>query len=85
MDHKIWCMKCRNHTKSDNPQIAKTSNGRPLLYAKCGQCNSGKTKFVSKKDFQEGQQGSGLLGNLLKLPGGKIPLLSDIPLLGMLF
>lgn len=83
MDPKIWCMKCRGHSQSNNPKIAKTTNGRPVIYAKCGQCGSGKTKFISKKDFQEGQSGSGILGNLLGM--GKIPLLGDLPLIGALF
>lgn len=81
----IHCMGCRSKTPNHNPQLAKTKSDRPLLYAKCGKCGKGKTKFISKSDFQAGQQGSGILGNLLRLPGGKVPLLGDIPLLGMLF
>ena len=81
----IYCVKCKQKTPNENLKLAKTKNHRPLIRATCNDCGSGKIKFLSKSEVQEGQAGSGILGNLLKLPGGKIPILSDIPLLGMLF
>ena len=36
-------------------------------------------------DFTDTIEGQGLLGKLFKAPGGKIPILGDIPLLGALF
>ena len=53
-----------------------------LIVGKCINCDTKKYRFVSKKDVQNG---SGLIGKLLGLPGGKVPVLSSIPLVGALF
>lgn len=45
----------------------------------------GKKKAQEKLDQMTKKYGSGLLGKLFKLPGGKVPLLGDIPLLNILF
>lgn len=84
-NHNIHCMSCQRKTDNHETKLYRTKNNRPILKAKCSQCGGGKTKFVSKPDFQSGQMGQGILGNLLKLPGGKIPFLGDLPLLGALF
>jgi len=73
---KMYCVKCKDHTSTHNPQVIQTSNGRYRLTGQCTNCGSTKSRFVSQ------QHASGLLGNLLKLPGGKIPILGDIPLIG---
>ena len=36
-------------------------------------------------DLTETKEGDGLLGKLLGLPGGKVPVVGDIPLIGALF
>jgi hypothetical protein len=83
--HDIHCMRCKSVTPTHSHQLARTINGRPLLYGKCKHCNGGKTKFLSKSEFQSSQKGEGILGNLLGLPGGKVPILSSLPLIGALF
>ena len=42
-------------------------------------------KGVHLYDLTDTTEGSGLLGKLFKAPGGKIPILGDIPLIGALF
>jgi hypothetical protein len=67
----------------------QTANGRYRLQ---GVTPSGKvvSKFIDRAEYdrrknKKGKKdGDGLLGNLLGLPDGKIPLLSDIPGLGAL-
>lgn len=81
MDKSI-CMKCKVKTGNENPQIAKTKNNHPVIHSKCSKCGKNKIKMMSKADFQNGQKGEGLLGSLLGLPGGKIPGLGSIPLIG---
>ena len=44
----------------------------------CGQCGAKKSQFVSQ------QIGQGLLGKILGFKDGRIPVLSDIPLIGAL-
>lgn len=71
-----YCVKCKKHTSTSGSQVVKTKNGRNRLVGQCTVCGTKKSKFIS------GQQAEGLLGNLL---GTKIPILSDIPLLNILF
>lgn len=74
-----YCVKCKKHTLFDGePQLFRTKNNRLLLKGLCKVCGKQKTRFVSKKE------GEGLLGKLFKLPGSKIPILGDIPLIGKL-
>jgi hypothetical protein len=70
-----YCVKCKKQTSFD-PQLFRTKNNRLILKGLCKVCGKMKSRFVSKKE------GEGLLGNLFKLPGGKIPVLGDIPLIG---
>jgi hypothetical protein len=72
-------VKCRTKTAFEGqPQLFRTKNNRLLLKGLCVVCKKQKARFVSK------QEGEGLLGKLFKLPGGKIPVLGDIPLIGKL-
>ena len=74
-----YCVKCKKNTPFDGQlQLFKTKNNRLLLKGLCKICGKQKSRFVSKKE------GEGLLGKLFKLPGGKIPVLGDIPLIGKL-
>lgn len=73
-----YCLRCKSQTGTAEPNVIKRGN-RTVFVGKCDRCGCGKSKFVSA------QTGEGILGSLLKLPGGKIPVLGDIPLLGMLF
>ena len=68
-----YCLKRRKNTKSINPRVSKTNNGKTMILSKCAICGSKKSRFIKK------QEASGILSNLgLKTPLNKIPLLSDI-------
>ena len=79
IDSTMYCLSCRQQTGTSNPQVLQTTNGKYRMTGKCSSCGNKKSKFISS------QTGQGILGNLLSLPGGRIPVLSDIPLLGALF
>ena len=85
MNYPIYCVRCKSSTGTNNVSLARTKNNRPIAHGECQNCGTRKKKFVSKAEFQAGQQGSGILGNLLHLKDGKIPFLSDLPLIGALF
>ena len=42
-------MKCRKTTKSKNPRVVKTKNGRITLLSKFVACNSKKSEFIKDK------------------------------------
>ena len=68
-----YCFKCRRNTKSINPKISKTTNGKTIILSTCAICGSKKSKFIKQQEAQ------GLLSNLgLKTPLNKIPVLGDI-------
>ena len=68
-----YCLKCKKHTKSINPQVSSTSNGKMMILSKCAICGSKKSKFIKKEDAK------GLLNKLgIKTSLSKIPLLGDI-------
>ncbi len=74
---ETYCVKCKKVTAfSGEPQLFLNKNDRLILKGVYVGCNKMKSTFVSKKD------GKGLLGKLFKLPGNKIPVLGDIPLIG---
>ena len=55
------CLKCRKNTKSKNPEVVRTKNGRTMLLSKCAMCNSRKSKFL------EEQEGKGLLSMISQI------------------
>ena len=68
-----YCFNCRRNTKSINPKVSKTTNGRAIILSTCAICDSKKSKFIKQ------QEAKGLLSNLgLKTPLNKIPVLGDI-------
>ena len=68
-----YCLKCKKSTQSNDPVIAKTSNGKIMMLSRCDIWGSKKSKFIKK------QEASGILSSLvLKTPLSKIPLLGDI-------
>ena len=71
-----YCLKRRKNTESKNPKVVKTKKGRIMLLSKCAACNSKKLKFVKE------QEAKGLLS---KLTGIKVPILSDLPMVNILF
>ena len=68
-----YCLKCKRNTESINPNVLKTTNGKPIVLSKCAICGSKKSKFIKE------QEAKGLLSNLgLKTSLNKIPVLRDI-------
>ena len=60
-----YCLKCRKNTKSKNPNVIRTKNGRIMFLQKCEACDSKK----------KAQEASGLLSSLgIKKPLSKTPL-----------
>ena len=53
-----YCFKCRRNTKSINPKVSKTTNGKAIILSKCAICGSKKSKFIKE------QEAKGLLSNL---------------------
>ena len=67
-----YCLKCKKYTKTTNPQVSSTSNGKLMIISKCAISNSKKSKFIKKQDAK------GILSNLgIKTPLSKIPVLGD--------
>ena len=68
-----YCFKCRRNTKSINPKVSKTTNGKAIILSTCAICGSKKSKFIKE------QEQKGLLSKLgLRTPLNKIPVLGDI-------
>ena len=68
-----YCLKCKKYTKTINPQVFRTSNGKLMILSKCAICGSKKSKFINK------QEASGLLSKLgIKTPSSKMPILGDV-------
>jgi len=76
-----YCVSCKKHIHIQNPHIIKTKNNRMRLAGTCPYCHHNVSRFISNAEAH----GSGLLGSLLGMPNGKVPLLSDLPLVGGLF
>lgn len=79
IDSNMYCLSCRQQTGTSSPKVVQTANGKYRMTGQCNSCGNKKSKFISS------QTGQGILGNLLGLPGGKIPMLGDLPILGALF
>ena len=68
-----YCLKCRKSTESKNPKVARTKNGRIMLFSKCAVCDSEKSKFIKQ------EEATGLLSSLeIKTPLSKIPLVGPL-------
>ena len=70
-----YCLKCKKKTKtkSINPKISGTSNGKTMILSKCVICGPKKSKFIKK------QEAKGLLSNLgIRTSLSKIPILGDV-------
>ena len=68
-----YCFKCRRNTKSINPRVSKTTNGKAIILSTCAICGSKKSKFIKE------QEAKGLLSNLgFRTPLNKIPVLGGI-------
>ena len=68
-----YCLKCRRNTKSINPKVSKTTNGKAIILSTCAICGGKKSKFIKE------QEAKGLLSNLgFRTSLNKIPVLGDI-------
>ena len=68
-----YCFKCRRNTKSINPKVSKTTNGKAIILSTCAICGGKKSKFIKE------QEAKGLLSNLgFRTTLNKIPVLGDI-------
>ena len=81
MSGTTYCVKCRRKTPNRNVTVRRAKNERKYQTGTCTVCGKGKSMFVSGSS----RRGDGLIGNVLGLPNGKIPILGDIPLIGGLF
>ena len=45
-----YCLERRRNTKSKNPKVDPTKNGRIMLSSECEVCNSKKSKFIKKQE-----------------------------------
>ena len=54
-----YCVRCKKYTKSLNPRVSNTRNGKTMILSKCASCCSKKSRFI------ENQEAKGLLSNLV--------------------
>ena len=47
---ETYCLKCRKHTKTINPQVSSTSNVKIMILSRCEICNSKKSKFINQQE-----------------------------------
>ena len=67
-----YCFKCSRNTKSINPKVSKTTNGKAIILSTCAICGSKKSKFIKE------QEAKGLSNLGLRTPLNKVPVLGDI-------
>ena len=56
----LYCLKCRKNTKSKNPKVVKTKNGRIILLSKCGARDSNNSKFIKERETNGWLSSSGI-------------------------
>ena len=71
---QIYCLICKDYTKSINPKIVRNRQNKCIIQSNCATCGSKKSKFIKE------QKALGMLSNL----GIKTPLI-QVPLLNILF
>ena len=71
-----YYLKCRKNTESRNPKVVKIKNGRIMLLSKCAVFDSKKLKFIKEEEAR---------GLISKLKGIKVPILSDLLIVNILF
>ena len=70
---EFYCVQCKNYTKTINPRVLGTSNGKAMLLSKCAICGSKISRYIKNPDARE------ILSNWdLRAPLSKIPVLGDI-------
>ena len=65
---ETYYLKCKKNTKTINPKISDSSNGKAMI-----SCSSKKSRFIKN------QEAKGLLSNLgVRTPLSKVPISGDI-------
>ena len=68
-----YCLKCKKNTRSMDPKMSSSSNGRVMILSKCTICSSKKSRFIKNQEAKR------LLSNLgIKTPLSKVLILGDI-------
>ena len=71
MKKEIYCLVCRDYTKSNNPKIVRKRQNRLMIQSNCVNCGNKKFRFIKE------HQAMGILSNLgIKTPLSKVPLLN---------
>ena len=71
-----YSLNCKKNTEFKNSKFVRTENGRIMLSPKCAVCNNKKKKFIKDQEARR------LLSNLIE---EKVPILSNIPIVNILF
>ena len=70
---KSYYLKFKKNTENVNPRVSNTSNGKTVLWLKCAECGSKKSRFIKNQEVK------GLLSSLgIRTPLSKVPLSGDI-------
>ena len=70
---EFYCVQCKNYTKTINPRVLGTSNGKAMILSKCAICGSKKSRYIKNPEAKE------ILSIWdLRAPLSKIPVLGDI-------
>ena len=48
-----YCLKCKINTKSINPRVSKTNNGKAMILSKFAMSVSTKSRFIKKQQQVE--------------------------------
>ena len=48
-----YCLKCKKRTKSIDPQVSSTSNGKFMILSKCAICDSRNLNLLKNKKQME--------------------------------
>ena len=51
-----YCLKCKKNTKSINPKVSKTTNGKTMILSTCAICDSKKSIKIYKNLLKSNKQ-----------------------------
>jgi len=51
---KLYCLKCKSKTDTENPQFVQSKNNKILAKGKCFICKKSKTSFVTTETAKKG-------------------------------
>ena len=50
---EFYCVQCKNYTKTINPRVLGTSNGKAMLLSKCAICGSKISRYIKNPEARE--------------------------------